>query len=154
MAQKISNTISGLVLLFFSAVLYFYLIPNFVGSSEAGAMSPQFFPRLGTVLIGVGGLALITISVLAKSPQPPEDTLKKGAVDTSKTLIALLVALSMAGFILLFQWLGYFYAAPPVIAVLMVLFGARNPLIVLLTAAITTAALFAVFNLGLNLPLA
>jgi len=154
MAQKNSNTISGLVLLFFSAVLYFYLIPNFVGSSEAGAMSPQFFPRLGTVLIGVGGLALITISVLAKSPQPPEDTLKKGAVDTSKTLIALLVALSMAGFILLFQWLGYFYAAPPVIAVLMVLFGARNPLIVLLTAAITTAALFAVFNLGLNLPLA
>ncbi|WP_150526873.1 tripartite tricarboxylate transporter TctB family protein [Roseibium sediminis] len=153
MAQKFSDTISGMVLLFFSAVLYFYLIPNFVGSSEAGAMSPRFFPRLGTVLIGIGGLALITISVLAKSPKSPEDILNTRNVDTSKTFIALLVAVSMAAFILLFQWLGYFYAAPPVIVVLMVLFGARNPLVILLTAAITTAALFAVFNLGLNLPL-
>ena len=153
MLRKTSDMVSGLVLLGFAAALYFYLIPNFVDSGAVGALSSRFFPRLGTLLIGVGGLALIFLSVFVKSSRPAEDDHNGNAAHHPKTLIVLLVAGSMAGFILLFQWAGYFYAAPPLIGVLMVLFGARNPLIILSVAAITTAALFAVFSLGLNLPL-
>ena len=153
MARTTSDITSGLVLVGASAVLYFYLIPNFVEGSESGAMSPQFFPRLGTILIGIGGAALILITVVTRASEETASEPKDQTGSSGKTIVALLIAAAMAGFILLFQWVGYFYAAPPLIAVLMFLFGARNPLIIVLTAAGATGALYAVFSLGLNLPL-
>ncbi|SNZ19259.1 tripartite tricarboxylate transporter TctB family protein [Cohaesibacter gelatinilyticus] len=153
MQQRKSDTICGLVLIGFSTALYFYLIPNFVANSESGAMSPQFFPRLGTILIGFGGLALISLSGFTKSPKQPEINQITLKDRLAKFQIALLIAATMAGFILMFQSFGYFYATPPTIAALMLLFGARNPLIILLVAATTTATLFIVFSFGLNLPL-
>ena len=153
MARTTSDTISGLVLVGISAVLYFYLIPNFVEGNETGAMSPQFFPRLGTILIGIGGAALILITMVTSASEITDADEADQTEPAGKTLIALLIAAAMAGFILLFQWAGYFYAAPPLLAVLMLLFGARNPLMIVLTAAIATGALYTVFSLGLNLPL-
>lgn len=153
MARTTSDILSGLVLVGASAVLYFYLIPNFVTASENGAMSPQFFPRLGTILIGIGGAALIFITVVTRASEETIGEAEDQTDPSGTTFVALLIAAAMAGFILLFQWVGYFYAAPPLIAVLMVLFGARNPLIIILTAAVATGALYAVFSLGLNLPL-
>ncbi|MEM9043820.1 MAG: tripartite tricarboxylate transporter TctB family protein [Pseudomonadota bacterium] len=150
MAQKTSDLVSGLVVIGFALTLYFFLIPNFVASSEHGAMSPQFFPFLGAILIGLGGLALIIASAFRNDADAGSN---KSDFGVSKFVLALLVAAAMAGFILLFQLAGYFYAAPPFLAVLMVLFGARGPLIIVVTAAVTTAALYAVFSLGLNLPL-
>lgn len=150
MAHKTSDLVSGLVVIGFALTLYFFLIPNFVASSEHGAMSPQFFPFLGAILIGLGGLALIVTSAFRRESGAVSSN---SELDASKIVLALLVAAAMAGFILLFQKVGYFYAAPPFLAVMMVIFGARRPVIIVVTAAITTAALYAVFSLGLNLPL-
>lgn len=153
MPQKTTDTISGLILLGFSAALYLYFIPNFVQSSDAGAMSPRFFPNLGAILIGLGGLVLFLLSMLER----PRDEVGVEAPalnrDRAKTVVVFLIAAGMAGFILLFQWAGYIYATPLLIAVLMVLFGARNLITILLVSLTTTAALYAVFSLGLNLPL-
>lgn len=153
MAKHRSDIFSGLVLIGLSAALYFYLIPNFVDGNESGAMSPRFFPKLGSVLIGAGGVAL-TLATLAKQASGTSSP----AVDVptgspGKPLAALFIAAAMAAFILLFQWVGYAYAAPPFVAALMVLFGARNILTIALIAAVVSAALYAVFSLGLNLPL-
>ena len=130
MARPTSDIISGLVLVGASTVLYFYLIPNFVQGNESGAMSPQFFPRLGTILIGIGGAALILITVVTRASKETASEPEDQTGSSGKTIVALLIAAAMAGFILLFQWVGYFYAAPPLIAVLMFLFGARNRFIV------------------------
>lgn len=153
MSRKTSDIISGLVLLCLCAALYFYLIPNFVDGTASGAMSPRFFPRLGAILIGGGGAALVLASVLRAAPVASEPGATGAPRHPAIFPVALLSAAAMAGFILLFQWVGYFYAAPALIAVLMVLFGARKPLMIFLTAGIATGVLFAVFNLGLNLPL-
>ena len=153
MGQKKQDVISGLVLLAFSAILIACLIPYFVEESTGSALSPQFFPRLGAVLIGLGGFVLVVLSRLRPSrhsvsgPKTTESTEKRAY---GKILV---VSGIMAGFILLFQWLGYFYATPLTLAVLMVFFGARHLLTIFGVVAITTIALFVLFSLGLKLPL-
>lgn len=150
MPKKMTDLISGLVLLGFSVILYFYLIPNYVDSSDTGAMSPRFFPRLGAILIGLGALALMAVSLM--SIRRVAETHRQDR-SGHQAFVVLLIATTMAVFILLFQWAGYFYAAPVLVAALMVLFGARNPIAIAVVTAGTTAALYAVFSLGLNLPL-
>ena len=156
MGQNKQDVISGLVLVAFSALLYSYLVPHFVKDSAGSALSPQFFPRLGAILIGLGGLVLVVLSWLRSSrPSGPEtiEPTKRRQTEKQQHGKILLIAVSMAGFIFLFQWLGYFYATPPTLAVLMVLFGARHPVTIVGVVATTTIALFVLFSLGLKLPL-
>ena len=154
MGQNKQDVISGLVLMAFSAFLTAYLIPHFVEDSVGSALSPQFFPRLGAILIGLGGFVLVVLSGLRSSqPSGPETPTKKRQTEKQQHDKILLIAASMASFIFLFQWLGYFYATPPTLAVLMVLFGARHPLTIVGVSATTTIALFVLFSLGLKLPL-
>lgn len=156
MGQNKQDVISGLVLVAFSALLIAYLIPHFVEDSAGSALSPQFFPRLGAILIGLGGLVLVVLSWLRPSrPSGPEiiEPTEKRQTEKQQHDKVLLIAASIAGFIFLFQWLGYFYVTPPTLALLMVLFGARHPLTIVGVAATTTIALFVLFSLGLKLPL-
>lgn len=151
MHQSKQDFCSGLALLGLALVLYFYLIPTWVGDTTFGAMSPRFFPRFGTILIGLGGIALMFGALLTrKSEVEIGDTPLK---DKTGLLKVFLIAVAMVGFILLFQWFGYLYAAPPLIASLMLVFGGRNPLAIVLVSTATTAVLFIVFSYGLNLPL-
>ncbi|MGJ8627962.1 MAG: tripartite tricarboxylate transporter TctB family protein [Sulfitobacter sp.] len=143
---------SGLALICLALVLNFYLIPTWVGDNTFGGMSPQFFPRFGTILIGLGGLALTlgAILKLRNAPQTGSDSVVAGSTDLFKVG---LITVAMVGFILLFQWFGYLYATPPFLATMMVVFGARRPVAIILVSGITTAVLFGVFSFGLNLPL-
>lgn len=143
---------SGLALICLALMLYYYLIPTWVGDNTFGGMSPQFFPRFGTILIGLGGVALTLGSILKlrNAPQIGPDSVVAGSTDLVKVS---LIAAAMVGFILLFQWFGYLYAAPPFLAAMMVVFGARRPVSIILVSGITTAVLFVVFSFGLNLPL-
>ncbi|WP_424987184.1 tripartite tricarboxylate transporter TctB family protein [Microbulbifer sp. S227A] len=151
MKQARVDLFSGLALAAFALVLYYYLIPNYVDGSEFdNTMSPRFFPNLGAMLIFGGGVLLVL---------PALWTLKSGiAVHGAppvggRPLRALLAALAMAGFVVLFQWVGYFVAAPALIVSLILIFGGRNPVVIALVAAVTTGVLFLLFNYALNLPL-
>ncbi|KAE9627967.1 tripartite tricarboxylate transporter TctB family protein [Parasedimentitalea maritima] len=152
MQQNRLDIISGFALTGLALTLYFYLIPNFVAENEMGAMSPRFFPRLGALIIGAGGILLVIASSWAISRQKGVES-GVAHVSDGRLANAILIVLAMAGFILLFQWFGYFYAAPPFLAALVLIFGGRNPLSILLVSAFTTATLYAVFSFGLNLPL-
>ncbi|MDC0660880.1 tripartite tricarboxylate transporter TctB family protein [Leisingera sp. SS27] len=145
------DMISGAALLVLALVLYYFLIPNFVADNGIGAMSPRFFPKLGTMLIGAGGCILIAASL--RSSGSPRKAEAPSALNRPQKLSPLLSAAAIAGFILVFQWFGYFFAAPLLIAALMIVFGCRNLLAILLLPAAATAILFAVFSFGLNLPL-
>lgn len=141
---------SGLALICLAVLLYFYLIPTWVGDNTFGGMSPQFFPRFGTVLIGLGGIALALGAIFKLRNAPQNGSESAGSSDLIKVG---LIAAAMAGFIILFQWFGYLYAAPPFLAAMMVVFGARSPVSIILVSGATTAVLFGVFSFGLNLPL-
>lgn len=151
-AKQKQDLWSGMALIGLALMLYLYLIPTWVGDNTFGGMSPQFFPRFGTILIGLGG-TILTVGALVKlrKKDPPEQS---DTVTGNTDLLKIgLIAAAMVGFILLFQSMGYLYAGPPFTAAMMVLFGARSPLSIVLVSAIATVALFFVFSYGLNLPL-
>lgn len=143
---------SGLALISLALMLYFYLIPNWVGDNTFGGMSPQFFPRFGTILIGLGGV-MLTLGAFLKLRKQDHSGTTSIPIATTNLLKVALIAAAMIGFILVFQWFRYLYAAPPFIAAMMIVFGARSPVSIVLVSAVTTVFLFIVFSFGLNLPL-
>jgi len=143
---------SGLALIGLALMLYYYLIPTWVGDNTFGGMSPQFFPRFGTILIGFGGI-MLTCGAILKLWEHDSSLPGDAVFGTTNLLKVGLIAAAMIGFILIFQWAGYLYAAPPFIAAMMIVFGARKPVSIVLVSAITTVTLFIVFSYGLNLPL-
>ena len=151
MKDGLSDTVAGAALVVFALVLWFYLIPNFVTDVDFQAeMSPRFFPRLGAVLIFGSGLFLFVRSLLLR-----QIAVAEGASGDSlaRPLSAILVAVAMAGFILLFQKVGYAAAAPFLLIAMTVIFGGRHPLAIATIAIATTAALYFLFSYALNLPL-
>ena len=149
MLWKSQDGFTGIALIIAAFALYYVLIPGYVADNEIGAMSPRFFPKFGTILIGIGGIVLFIGSLIANKKKQPVST----NVNRNGTQSVICIAGLLAGFILLFQWLGCLYAAPPVITGLMIVFGARHPLPIVLVSAATTAILYIVFSYGLNLPL-
>ncbi|WP_420556633.1 tripartite tricarboxylate transporter TctB family protein [Roseovarius sp.] len=151
MKDGLSDTVAGAALVGFALVLWVYLIPTFVTEVEFQAeMSPRFFPRLGAILIFGSGLVLFLRSLR---------TVRSAVADgeagerVARPLSAMLVALAMSGFIILFQQVGYAAAAPFLLVAMTVLFGGRHPVAVAAVAIVTTAVLYALFNYALNLPL-
>ncbi len=147
--QFSKDLVSGLVLVVISLLLYFYLIPGQVADSQSGAMSPRFFPNLGSILIGIGG-AILTVSSSLKVLK--KEKLKE-STESQKLIRPISLIASMAVFIFIFEFVGYLFAAPVLIGLLMLVFGARKPLSILITSVIVTATIYVVFTYGLNLPL-
>lgn len=151
MQREKLDLISGIALLAFATVLYLFLIPTYVADNGVGAMSPRFFPRFGALLIGAGGIVLAVSSVLKVSIIGDENVASEKADFNGLKVVAIVT--SMAAFILIFQWYGYLIAGPILIALLVIIFGGRNPLIVIATSLATTGALYVLFSYGLKLPL-
>lgn len=154
------DALVGVLLIVFALALYFFLIPGYVAENQSGgAMSPRFFPRFGAILIGLGGLVLVILSLgslkRAVGQAVADSEVATQPVDSGFSGLAKpgLITIALAGFIVLFQLLGYMYAAPLLIAVLMIVFGARNPLQIALVSIATTGVLYVVFSYGLNLNL-
>lgn len=154
------DALVGVLLIVFALALYFFLIPGYVAENQSGgAMSPRFFPRFGAILIGLGGLVLVILS-LGNLKRAVGQAVADGEAATRPADSGLaglakpgLIAVALSGFVVLFQMLGYMYAAPILIAVLMLIFGAKNPLQIALVSIATTGVLYVVFSYGLNLTL-
>lgn len=144
------DTCLAVALIAIAVFVWTFLIPNFVTDAEGGAMSPRFFPRVGAILMGIGGIILLVISLFQSSSEADRETEPFNWISLGRTALVIAV---LAGFILLFDRFGYFIAAPSFIAGLMLVFGSRNFIAIPLVAGVTTAVLFIVFSYGLNLPL-
>jgi len=151
MGQSKLDMFVGFFILVLALILYFYLIPNFVVDNGQDSMSPSFFPQLGTILIGMGGTSLIVTAIYSGLAENGNTKLVK--ISPEGLLNVFLIIVAIAGFIQLFQLLGYFYATPTLIAALMLIFGSRNSLHILIVAVISTVFFYVVFSFGLNLPL-
>jgi hypothetical protein len=56
-------------------------------------------------------------------------------------------------YFLLFEYVGFLFATPPVAMALMWFFGQRNPLRVVLIGLVLTGVLYSLFTYGLKVPL-
>lgn len=150
MSKLLQEVFVSLLLVCLSITLYFWLIPNYVPDKAYSEMSPRFFPIFGTLLIGLFALLLLCISILrAKNEKKVHPSLKT-EVETKK-LNPLLVVMALSIFIVIFDYFGFLIASPISLGLLMLIFGNKNVVKLLLTTSVITGALYAVFKFGLNL---
>ena len=134
-------------------MVYFFIIPYQCESgAEAGAMSPAFFPKMGTILLIILSAIFSAVSLKQDRRQRPEsdDALAKKIrwnVFFTAVFIALyLVALALAGFLT---------ATPLFLILMMIILGARlrNWITILTTTAVSTLVIYYFFIKALGLPM-
>ena len=143
----------SIVVISISLLFYLVLIPNYVQGGSINGVSPQFFPKLGVVLIAISGVILF-FSTLKRFFAPVNKNLPadKGS-RSSFNFKPVYVFIVLMAFNLLFEFAGYFIAAPFLIITLMIVFGLRKPVAILCVSGIVSLVLYAVFKYALNLPL-
>ena len=103
-------------------------------------IGPAGMPRFVAVLLMVLGLAQ-TVMAVSTGVKPPELKMDKKAA----SLFAAAVAMSVA-YVLLVETIGFLILTPLLLIGLMVLFGERNLVKMLIIAAVTTACIWLLFT--------
>lgn len=109
---------------------------------------PSFFPLLVTVVLLALSATLLVQGLLAPNDgeMPTEETPKRFCI--RKTLLALSVLLL---YIAVLPTLGFILSTLPLFAALMVLYGERRPLVVLVGTVVMTIVLYGLFRHGFNI---
>jgi len=144
----------GIILLISSFVNYFVIIPRYVKGHAFTGLSPSFFPKLATILLGILSLVLILnrwYSIRNKKKRGDE---KKVEIVSYKNYIVTIITIILAAiYFILFKYFGFLWATPIMLALLMVCFGARNLKVILFICIVVTLTLFFLFEKGLGIPL-
>lgn len=150
-SSVIKDIIVSIILIGVSLVVYFWMIPNYVVLTHSAGMSPRFFPQFGTALVGIFSFFMLCSSIYRYLKNIPTENAT--SFDMQEFLYAVMVVFCMVIFVVIFDYAGYLWSAPVLILLLMVVFEARSPLIMLLTSALVTAVLFFAFHYGLRVTL-
>ncbi len=145
------ETILGITLTGIGVFLFCFVIPWQIESQgEGGAMSSAFFPKAGTVLLIILSVIFTAVSIKGNRKPKPSDPIERRV-----RLNAFLSALCMGFYIFAIALVGFVAATPPLLILLMVILGARikDWVSILITASVTTVAIYYVFMKILGLPM-
>ena len=143
-----ANFIAGIVLLAFSLLLLFWLIPTQVEEVFDGQVSPKLLPQI--CAIGIGLLSIVLIVTNARAPEG-ESGDDGGAPITLFEFRAMLVIASMLGLaIFLFTTTGPVVAALVMMTGIMFAMGERRVLPYVLMPAVLLGGSYVLFYKILN----
>ncbi|HEA64708.1 MAG TPA: tripartite tricarboxylate transporter TctB family protein [Candidatus Aminicenantes bacterium] len=155
--ERKKNIKVGIILFTFSVINYNIIIPNYVKGRTLSGLSPTFFPKLATIFLGILSLALILsrwYSIRNKKEKEDNKGEKKEVGVVSYRSYRVLITITiMFIYLILFKQLGFLWATPPMLALLMFLFGMSNFKHILFFCITTTVILFLLFEKGLKIPL-
>jgi len=147
----------GIILLISSVINYNIIIPRYVGGRAFTGLSPNFFPELATILLGIFSLTLILTSWYSiYSKKKKENTKRKEkkvkivSYENYRVLITITIIFI---YFILFEHFGFLWTTPIILALLMFCFGMHNPKRILFFSIVTTVILFFLFEKGLKIPL-
>jgi hypothetical protein len=146
---KYSNVVQGLVLLSAGIVLYYFIIPWQIPTSDAWAeMSSTFFPKIGVGLLMFLAGVLIIDNMRSPKKRSGYAKIEESATETSATQRGKLWAgiLVCFGYVLVMNLVGFLIATFSILVVLMYLMGQRNPRIIFSIAVSFTALVYYVFS--------
>jgi len=147
----------GIILLIFSVINYNIIIPYYVKGHTLSGLSPTFFPKLATIFLGIFSLALILSrwdSIRNKKEKEDNKGKKKEVGIVSYISYRVLITITiMSIYLILFKQLGFLWATPPILVLLMFLFGMPNFKHILFFCITTTVILLLLFEKGLKIPL-
>lgn len=147
----------GIILLIFSVINYNIIIPYYVKGRTLSGLSPIFFPKLATFFLGIFSLTLILsrwYSIRNKKEKEDNKGKKKEVGIVSYRSYRVLITITiMSIYLILFKQIGFLWATPPMLALLMFFFGMPSFKRILFFCITTTVFLFFLFEKGLKIPL-
>ncbi len=147
----------GIILLISSVINYKIIIPRYVGGRAFTGLSPNFFPELATILLGIFSLALILTgwySIHNKRKKEDDGRKKKEVEIVGYENYRVLITIAIISiYFILFEHFGFLWMTPIILAILMFCFGMHNPRRMLFFSIVTTVILFFLFEKGLKIPL-
>lgn len=147
----------GIILLISSIINYNIIIPHYVRGRAFTGLSPNFFPGLATILLGIFSLALILTgwySIHNKKKKEDNKRKEKEVKIVSHENYRVLITITIIFiYFILFEYFGFLWTTPIILALLMFCFGMRNPKHILFFSIMTTIILFFLFEKGLKIPL-
>jgi hypothetical protein len=150
---------SAIVLICFSLVLFFFITPKFVDDQGVSGVSPRFFPNFATLILLICSTALLAIDILTARRKSHEalshkhnDTSSEGVVHPIDYM-PLVVAGILLIYFFLFEYIGFLWTTPIVMALLMILLGQRNWKVIVASCLGMTFLFFELFRRGLGLNL-
>jgi len=147
----------GIILLIFSVINYNIIIPRYVKGRTLSGLSPIFFPKLATIFLGIFSLTLILsrwYSIRNKKEKEDNKGKKKEVGIVSYRSYRVLITITiMSIYLILFKQIGFLWATPPMLALLMFFFGMPSFKRILFFCITTTVFLFFLFEKGLKIPL-
>ena len=147
--MRTADAIGGAILLFFSLLMIFVIIPAQTMPGQYFGLPPSFFPTAVTAAMAVFSLALVAKALLKPTDYAGEPTpLTAGQV----AMFALVLAIVVAG-VLVVDRVGYFVGAPLVIAAVALFMGERSPVAILGTAVVPVIVVWLLVTHVLNAPL-
>ena len=147
----------GLFLVAFSLFLYFYLIPNQISASMGFggvALGPRYFPRFGTILLGGLSLVLVIQHIITYKNKTEEKKKEKEPPLFDKDDLRVLgIIVTLLVFTNLFQYFNFIVASFVTILSLLYYFGSKRHIMNLILSVSTTAVLYFLFTVILNISL-
>ena len=150
---------SAIVLIGFSLFLLFLITPKFVDDQGVSGISPRFFPNFATLILLVCSIALLVIEILTARQKRRESLSDEGVNTSSKkcgdpiAYMPLVVAGILLIYFFLFEYVGFLWTTPFVLALLMVLLGQRSWKVIVTCCLMGTFIFFVLFQKGLGLSL-
>jgi len=143
------------LLLVFSAVVYFILIPNqirFHGLLFARSLNPSFMPRIITIILLCLSILLFLVPSLEKESSTEEKGLKPQQ-GKKPWLFPLVIGIIIA-YIFSLKALGHLIASPLALVVLMTIMGGlRRWKMIIAVAVLVPASIYLLFVSLLSIPI-
>ncbi len=140
--MNIRNLVAGLVLCVITAA-YASLIGTIPDRTLPNTPGPSFMPWLIAAMTGALSLALLAQGVIGlRQSGASEESAPFAEIDGRAVLLLLAFAVYLAAL----PYVGFLYGSIVFFAALMVLFGARSPLLIIAAAVVVPLALQFVFR--------
>jgi hypothetical protein len=151
MKGELREWMIAIVVVAFSVMSLFYLIPTQIEVLEDYALkcvSPRFFPKVATMIIGILGLLLIFVRINPWHKGVPPASNMMSPYEELRVVGAFAAAVF---FLLVFKYIGFIPAAFLGLVLLLVIQGGlKHPLKTLGIAAATTATVYLFFHYAMN----
>lgn len=148
--SKKINVLLSVISMAFAAFTYFYLIPEYVGTSNTSGLSPDFFPKVYALLIFFVALFQLILILFKKSSTEIDGGLEVWPWLRRKRVFFAIVFVLVYVFFLI-ELLGYFVATPIVLMISFFLLGERSLLKIIIVTMIFTIIVYTGFEVLLNI---
>lgn len=147
------DKISSLIFVILGIALFTLTQSTIKVTGSSFTLSPTFFPIFSSLLLVFFGVLLGIIAYKKKSSMATKDPTYSTNKMQVKNFNFYLIVLTVIGYVILLDIIGFIYSSIIVSIALMFLFGERNRMYILISSVVFNLVCYIIFNKGFLIPL-